>query len=113
MINNYYQKHQERLWKEARKNIKTFSEKKKTKGQKKVRERYRNLTEKQKGKKLKYHRELNKNLSEEQKKKLDEYRINYHITHNKTFELLFRFFKNPGTISFVDQSLKYKKFQNF
>ena len=49
MTNNYYQKHNERILKGARK-------------------KYQNLSEEEKEKKLQYHCEHNKNLSEEQKR---------------------------------------------
>ena len=48
MVNKYYQKHKEKLRKEAR-------------------ERYQNLSEEEKEKKPQYHRESNKNLFEEEK----------------------------------------------
>ena len=46
MVNNYYQKHKERLRKEAR-------------------ERYQNLSKEEKEKKCQYHGERNKNFSKE------------------------------------------------
>ena len=48
MTNNHYQKHKEKLWKEAC-------------------ERYKNLSEEEKERKCQYHRERNNNLSKEQK----------------------------------------------
>ena len=71
MTNNYYQKHKERLQKEARERYQNPCEEEKDKRQKKARERYQNLTEEEKEKRR------NKNLSQEKKQKLVEYRINY------------------------------------
>ena len=45
MVNNYYQKHEERLRKEAREKYQNFSEKENGKRQKKTRERCQNFTE--------------------------------------------------------------------
>ena len=56
MTNNDYQKHKDRLRKEASK-------------------KYQNLSEEEKGKRR------NKTLSEEQKQKLVECRRNYYLTH--------------------------------
>ena len=63
MVNKYYQKHKEKLRKEAR-------------------ERYQNLSEEEK-KKRQYHRERNKNLSEEENGKKVEYMRNYYLAHKK------------------------------
>ena len=63
MATNYYQKHKEKLRKEAR-------------------ERYQNLSQEEKHKKLQYHRERNKNLSEEENEKV-EYMRNYYSAHKK------------------------------
>ena len=52
MANNYYQKHKERLWKEARKKYQNLSVEEKNKMQKKAWESYQNLIEEEKGKKL-------------------------------------------------------------
>ena len=62
MANSNYQKHEEKLWKEACGRYQNLSKEEKNKKQKKAQERYQNLTEEQ------YHREHNKNLSEEWKK---------------------------------------------
>ena len=59
MTANYYQKHKEKLRKEAR-------------------ERYQNLSEEEKEKKRPYHRERNKNLSKEEKEKKVEYMTSYY-----------------------------------
>ena len=59
MTNKYYQKHKERLGKEARK-------------------RYRNLAEEEKEKKG-----GSKNPSEKQKQELVEYMKNYYLAHKK------------------------------
>ena len=50
MVNKYYQKHKERLGKEAR-------------------ERYQNVSKEEKQKKRQYRRDRNKNFSKEQKQK--------------------------------------------
>ena len=64
MTNKYYQKHKERLRKEAR-------------------ERYQNTSEEEKDKILEKVRGRNQNLPEEQKLKLLEYMKNYYLTHKK------------------------------
>ena len=56
MVNKYYQKHKERLLKEAH-------------------ERYQNLSEEEKDKKRQHYQEC--------KPKLLEYRKNYYLTHKK------------------------------
>ena len=77
MKNKYYQKHKERLRKEARDKYQNLSEEENEKRQKKATESYQNLTEQEKEKRR------NKNLSEAQKQKLVKYRRNYHLTINK------------------------------
>ena len=47
MVNKYYQKHKERLWKEACERY--LSEEEKDRRWKKAQERYQNLTEEEKG----------------------------------------------------------------
>ena len=64
MVNKYYQKHKEKLRKEAR-------------------EKYQNLSEEEKEKKRQYHRECSKNLSEEEKEKKVEYMRNYYLAHKR------------------------------
>ena len=64
MTTNFYQKHKEKLRKEAR-------------------ERYQNLSEEEKEKKHQYHGEHNKKLSEEQKQKQVEFMRNYYLAHKK------------------------------
>ena len=74
MVNKHYQKHKERLQKQARERYQTLSEEKKDKRQEKAREIYQNLTEEEK-KRLRYYQERKKNLP--------QYRRNYHLTHKK------------------------------
>ena len=62
MANKYYQKHKERLWKEAL-------------------ERYQNLSEEEKGKRRKKIWERYQHLSKEQKQKLLEYMRNYYLAY--------------------------------
>ena len=50
ITNNYYQKHKERLRKEAREKYQNLSEEEKGKRQKEAWERYQNLTEEEKEK---------------------------------------------------------------
>ena len=50
ITNNYYQKHKERLRKEAREKYQNLSEEEKGKSQKETREGYQNLTEEEKEK---------------------------------------------------------------
>ena len=64
-----------------------------------ARKRYQNLSEEDKEKKCQHHLERHKNLSEEEKQKQVEYMRNYYS--EITFELLFRFFKNPREIKFI------------
>ena len=66
MVNKYYQKHKEKLQKEAR-------------------ERYQNLSEEEKEKKRQYHRARNKNLSEEEKVKKVEYIRICYLAHENIF----------------------------
>ena len=54
MTNKYYQKHKERLRKEAHKKCQNVSEEKREKKTKKVRERYKNLPEQKKQRLLEY-----------------------------------------------------------
>lgn len=75
MVNKCYQKHQERLRKEALE--KYHTEEEKDERLKKARERYQNLTEEERKDKP------SKNLFDEQKQKLLKYRRNYHLTHNE------------------------------
>ena len=48
MVNNYYQKHRERLGKEAHEKYQKLSEEEKNKRQKKAGQRYQNLNEEEK-----------------------------------------------------------------
>ena len=64
MVNKYYQKHKEKLRKEAR-------------------ERYQNLSEEEKEKNRQYHCERNKHLSKEEKEKKVDYMKNYYLAHKK------------------------------
>ena len=50
MVNTYYQKHKERLLKEARERYQNLSEEEKNNRQKKSRERYQSFIEEEKGK---------------------------------------------------------------
>ena len=63
MTNNYYQKHKEDLWKEAREIHQKLSEEKKIKKRKEADEKYQNLSEDEKEKRDQYHHEPNKNHS--------------------------------------------------
>ena len=100
MTNTYYQKHQEKLQKEARERYQNLSEEEKDKRQKKARDRYQNLSE-EKEKKCQYHCEHNKTLSEEEKQKQVEYMRNYYLAHKICFELLCRSFRDPRAIKFI------------
>ena len=64
MVNEYYQKHKERLRKEACEKYQNPSEEEKDKNRKKVWDRYQNLPE-------------------EQKQKLFEYMKKYYLAHKK------------------------------
>ena len=75
MLNNYYQKHKERLRKEARKRCQNLSEEKIDKRRKKTRERYQNFTEEEKEKRHQSY--------EESKAKLPGYRRKYYLAHKK------------------------------
>ena len=50
MVNKYYQKHKEKLQKEARERYQNFSEEEKDRKQKMIRDRYKNLSEDNKSK---------------------------------------------------------------
>ena len=69
MVNTYYQKHKERLLKEARERYQKLSEKKKIIGKKNPEKDIKVLLKRKKEK--------------ERKKKLPEYRRNYYLTHKK------------------------------
>ena len=81
MVNRYYQKHKEKLRKEARERYQNLSEVEKYKRQKKIRE--------EKERQLQY-RDRNKNLSEEEKEKKIEFTRNYYLAHKKR---IFEFFR--------------------
>ena len=70
MANNYYQKHKDRIQKEASERYQNLSEEKSKKNEKKTVERYQNLTEEEEEKKLQYHRKCNKNVIKRKKKKV-------------------------------------------
>ena len=80
MTTKNYQKHKEKLRKEARKNIKIFLKKKKTKGKKRSEKDIKIFPKKKKKKKRQYHTEPNENLSEEQQV---EYMRNDCLAHKK------------------------------
>ena len=71
MTNNYYQKHKERLWKEARERYQNLSEEKKDKRRKNTREKYQNPTNEEKEKRCK------KNFSGKKMQNLVEYTQNH------------------------------------
>ena len=75
MVNNYYQKHKERLRKETKETYQNLCEQNKDKRRIKARERYQNFTEEEKEKRCQYH--------QEPKNKLPGYRRNYYLTHKK------------------------------
>ena len=72
MVIKYYQKHKEKIRKEARERYKNLSEEEKDKRQKK---RYQNFTEEEKGKRPQYF--------QERQKKLPDCRRNYYLAHKK------------------------------
>ena len=91
---NKYQKHKERLWKEARERYQTLSEEEKDKKQKKQPwERYQNSTKAEKEKQHHYYQECTQ--------KLPEYRRNYYSTHKKWLFGHFIYFWGPRTIKFI------------
>ena len=75
MVNNYYQKHKERLPKEARETNQNISGEEKDERRKKARERYQHFTEKEKEKRHQYYLE--------RKKKLPSYRRSHYLAHKK------------------------------
>ena len=81
MLNKYYQKHKERLQKEAR-------------------ERYQNLYEEGKDKRRKKFRDKFQNLPEEKKQKLCECMKKYYLAHKKQ---LFSLFREPRTIKLASR----------
>ena len=64
MLNNYYQKHKEKLRKEACERYKNLSEKEKDKKSQYARERYKNLSEEEKEEKHQYGRKRYRNVLE-------------------------------------------------
>ena len=73
MVNKCYQKHQERLRKEALE--KYHTEEEKDKRIKKAPERYYNFNDQEQEKRRQYYQEC--------KQKLPKYRRNYYLTHKK------------------------------
>ena len=73
MVNNYYQKHKERLRKEARERYQNLSEEEKIKGEKRLEKDIKMLLMKKKKKNHQYYLES--------KKKLPDYRREYYLTH--------------------------------
>ena len=63
MVNSYYEKHKEKLQKEASKIFQNLSEEKKDKRQKKARERYQTFTEEEKNESILFRRRKRKNVS--------------------------------------------------
>ena len=72
MVNKYYQKHKEKLRKEAHTRCQNLSEEENDKRRKKARERYQNFTEEEKQKSHQYY---------EEHKQLPEQRRRYYLTH--------------------------------
>ena len=82
MTNKYYQKHKEKLRKEARERYQNLSEEERQKAKKGSRQILKCLW-RGKRRKHQYYREHITNLSEEEKEKKVEYMKNYHLTHKK------------------------------
>ena len=72
MINMYYQKHKERLQKEASERYQNLSAEEKDKSRTKARERHHNFTKK---------KEQRRHCYEERKQKLPDYGSNHYITN--------------------------------
>ena len=77
MINKYYEKHKEKLRKDARERYQNLSKEEKDKRRKKARERYQNFIEEEKEKRGQYY--------QERKQKLPKYRRNYYLTQKSNF----------------------------
>ena len=75
MVNNYYQKHKERLRKKAWERYQNLSEEEKDKIRKKAWESYQNFAEEEKEKRSQY--------NQEHKKKLPDHGRNYYLTYKK------------------------------
>ena len=75
MVNNYYQKHKERVRKEVIERYQDLSEEEKDQIGRKSWEKYQNFTEEEKEKRHQYYWEY--------KEKLLDYRKNYYLTHEK------------------------------
>ena len=58
MVNKYYQKHKEKLQKEAHERYQNLSEDEKDKKAKKAQERYQNFTEEEKEKRCQYYQAI-------------------------------------------------------
>ena len=69
MVNKYYQKDKEKLWKGAHKRYENFSEEKRQKRPETDRFSLLLLSEEEQEKNCQYHYDWNKNLSEEEKQK--------------------------------------------
>ena len=75
MVNNYHQKHKERLRKEERERYQNLSQEEKDERRRKAGERYANFTEEEKEKRHQYYLE--------RKKKLPDYRRNCYLADKK------------------------------
>ena len=89
MVNKHYQKHKERLRKEAHERYENLSKEEKIKGEKKL-EKDIKISLKKKKKRCQYY--------QEPKQKLPEYRKNYYLTHKKK---LLVHFKDPSAVKFI------------
>ena len=96
MLNRYYQKHKEKLWKDVRERYQNISKEEKEKIRKKSQDRYQNLSEEEKEKKRQYYWERNKDLSEEEKENKVEYMKNYYLAQKNIFLVDLWIFRDLG-----------------
>ena len=111
MLNRYYQKHKEKLWKDVRERYQNISEEEKEKIRKKSQDRFQNLSEEEKEKKRQYYWERNKDLSEEEKENKVEYMKNYYLAQKNIFLVDLWIFRDLGNPKIQNKFLKI--FQDF
>ena len=84
MVHKYYQKHKEKVRKEACEKYQNLFEDEKEKNEKWPREDIKIfMQKKEKEKKRQYYHERNKNLSDKEKEKKAEHMRNYYLAHKK------------------------------
>ena len=120
----WYQKHKERLQKEARERYQNLSEEVKDKRRKKARERYQHFIEEKKDKWWKKAPERYQNFIEEAKekryyqyylerqKRLSDYRKKYYLTHKKYLSIVLKILGMNFTLK-IQKILTFEFFLGF